>query len=88
MLTEILIKNQFFFNSKYLLRHNFTRGVIILFFQREKTIKMFKNGSSIIGRQLSRDSVNPITKSLHRMDISGIWPPIPTPFETQSPADK
>ena len=49
---------------------------------------MFKNGSSIIGRQLSRDSVNPITKSLHRMDISGIWPPIPTPFETQSPADK
>ena len=53
---------------------------------------MFKNGSSkLIGhlsRDLSRDSVNPITKSLHRMDISGIWPPIPTPFETQSPADK
>jgi len=49
---------------------------------------MFKNGSSIILRELSRDSLNPISKSLHRMDISGIWPPIPTPFETQSPADK
>lgn len=38
-------------------------------------------------RHVSRDS-NMIQKSLRRIDISGIWPPIPTPFEIQSPKDK